>query len=320
MDLFLNILYLILGSAGLYFGADFLVAGGVAIAKKAGVSALVIGLTLVAFATSAPELVVSISAALSQNPSIALGNVIGSNIFNIAVILGLCAVINPVRVQIQSIKFDAPVMILATLLLTVFYFYFQDHSLSRWQGFILFAGLIAYTLWSIIASRKEEVNKDTDNEEEKTERKINIFKAIALVCLGFAGLVTGAKLFLWGAIFMAKLCNMPEAVIGLTIVAAGTSLPELATSIVAAIKHEDDIAIGNVIGSNIFNILCILGITAMICPLEGATLSLLDFSVMLGVSVLLFIMMLTGRKVSRLEGGILVASFITYTAYLITSM
>ena len=319
MDLCLNIFYLLLGSAGLYFGADFLVAGGVAIAKKAGVSSLVIGLTLVAFATSAPELVVSISAALSQNPSIALGNVIGSNIFNIAVILGLCAIINPVRVQIQSIKFDAPVMILATLLLAVFYFYFQDHSLSRWQGVVLFAGIVIYTLWSIVASRKEQVNQGI-NEEEKTEKTMNIFKALLLVTAGFAGLVIGARLFLKGAIFMAELCNMPEAVIGLTIVAAGTSLPELATSIVAAIKHEDDIAIGNVIGSNIFNILCILGITAMICPLEGATLSLLDFSVMLGVSVLLFIMMLTGRKVSRLEGGILVASFIAYTAYLIITM
>ena len=319
MDLCLNIFYLLLGSAGLYFGADFLVAGGVAIAKKAGVSSLVIGLTLVAFATSAPELVVSISAALSQNPSIALGNVIGSNIFNIAVILGLCAIINPVRVQIQSIKFDAPVMILATLLLVVFYFYFQDHSLSRWQGVVLFAGIVIYTLWSIVASRKEQVNQGI-NEEEKTEKTMNIFKALLLVIAGFAGLVIGARLFLKGAIFMAELCNMSEAVIGLTIVAAGTSLPELATSIVAAIKHEDDIAIGNVIGSNIFNILCILGITAMICPLEGATLSIIDFGVMIGISVLLFFMMLTGRKISRIEGVILVTSFVAYTAYLITTM
>jgi cation:H+ antiporter len=319
MDLCLNIFYLLLGSAGLYFGADFLVAGGVAIAKKAGVSSLVIGLTLVAFATSAPELVVSVSAALSKNPSISLGNVIGSNVFNIAVILGLCAVINPIRVQMQSIKFDAPIMILASLVLTAFYFYFQDHTLSRWQGVFLFAGLIAYTLWSIITSRKEQSNTENVNETNPP-KSMNIFKAIALVCIGFAGLIIGAKCFLWGAIFIAKLCNMPEAVIGLTIVAAGTSLPELATSIVAAIKHEDDIAIGNVIGSNIFNILCILGITAMICPLEGATLSILDFNVMIGISILLFFMMLTGRKISRIEGGILVFSFIAYTTYLITTM
>ena len=319
MDLCLNIFYLLFGCAGLYFGADFLVAGGVSIAKKVGVSSLVIGLTLVAFATSAPELVVSVSAALSGNPSIALGNVIGSNIFNIAIILGLCAIINPIRVHVQSIKYDAPVMIFSAFLLTLFYFYFQNHTLSRWQGVVLFAGIVIYTLWSIVASRKQQAISG-EVCEEKPEKSMNIFKAIGLVIIGFAGLVIGAKCFLLGAIFMAKLCNMPEAVIGLTIVAAGTSLPELATSVVAAIKHEDDIAIGNVIGSNIFNILCILGITAMISPLEGATLSFLDFSVMLGVSVLLFIMMLTGRKISRLEGGILVASFIAYTAYLIITM
>ena len=156
MDLCLNIFYLLFGCAGLYFGADFLVAGGVSIAKKVGVSSLVIGLTLVAFATSAPELVVSVSAALSGNPSIALGNVIGSNIFNIAIILGLCAIINPIRVHVQSIKYDAPVMIFSAFLLTLFYFYFQNHTLSRWQGVVLFAGIVIYTLWSIVASRKQQ--------------------------------------------------------------------------------------------------------------------------------------------------------------------
>ena len=313
----MNIFYLIFGSACLYFGADFLVSGGVAIARRAGVSPLVIGLTLVAFATSAPELVVSVSAALDNKSSIALGNVVGSNIFNIAVILGLSAIINPIRVQVQSVKFDGPIMIFATVLLT--FFYFQNHSLNRWQGLILFACIVIYTLWSIVASRKENQN-NADSSDEKEEKIMNIYKALALTILGFSGLVLGAKCFLWGAIYLAKLCNMPEAVIGLTIVAAGTSLPELATSVVAAIKHEDDIAIGNVVGSNIFNIFCILGVPALISPLQGATLTSLDFGMMIGVSILVMIMMLTRRKISQLEGVILLASFIAYTWYLIANM
>ncbi len=317
MDLCLNVFYLIFGSACLYFGADFLVSGGVAIARRAGVSPLVIGLTLVAFATSAPELVVSVSAALDNKSSISLGNVVGSNIFNIAVILGLSAIINPIRVQVQSVKFDGPIMIFATVLLT--FFYFQNHSLNRWQGLILFACIVIYTLWSIVASRKENQN-NADLSDEKEEKIMNIYKALVFTVLGFAGLVLGAKCFLWGAIYLAKLCNMPEAVIGLTIVAAGTSLPELATSVVAAIKHEDDIAIGNVVGSNIFNIFCILGITSLISPLQGATLTSLDFGMMLGISILVMLMMITRRKISQVEGIVLITSFVAYTWYLIANM
>ncbi len=317
MDLCFNIFYIIFGSACLYFGADFLVSGGVAIARKAGVSPLVIGLTLVAFATSAPELVVSVSAALDGNSSIALGNVVGSNIFNIGIILGLSALINPISVQKQTLKFDGPIMLLSTVLLAIFYL--PDHSIDRWQGAVLFAGILTYTIWNVVASRKENC-ENSDKSKAADEKIMNIYKALALTILGFAGLIIGAKTFLWGSIFLAKLCNMPDAVIGLTIVAAGTSLPELATSVVAAIKHEDDIALGNVVGSNIFNILCILGVTSMISPLKKADLSLLDFEVMGGISVLLMVMMLTRRKISRLEGAILIISFMSYLGYLLATM
>ena len=317
MELCLNIFYLIFGSACLYFGADFLVAGGVAIARKAGVSPLVIGLTLVAFATSAPELVVSASAALDGKSSIALGNVVGSNIFNIGIILGLSALINPIIVKKQSLKFDGPIMILSAVLLAVFYL--PDHNIERWQGAVLFAGILFYTIWNVVASRKEN-SENTESSEAANEKIMNIYKAIALTILGFIGLIAGAKAFLAGAVFMAKLCNMPDAIIGLTIVAAGTSLPELATSIVAAIKREDDIALGNVIGSNIFNIFCILGITAIISPLKNADLSILDFEVMIVISILLMIMMFTRRKISRIEGLILIAIFTSYLSYLIATM
>lgn len=308
MELFLNILYLAGGIAALYYGADFLIKGGVDIAKRLGISSLVIGLTLVSFATSAPELAVSISAALANNPDIALGNIIGSNIANIGLILGLCACIMPLNVNKQLLKSDAIIMIAATLIVSFFYFCFG--GLSRIAGIILFAIIIIYTVLNVYFSRKNA------QKEEKTPAKYPLYLAIIIIIASLAVLIAGAKLFLAGSIYFAKLLKLSDAVIGLTVVAIGTSLPELAASVVATCKGEKDIAIGNAIGSNIFNIFAILGATTIVKPITNATLNIVDFSVMLIISVVLYIMMFSGRKINRAEGALLFLSFIAYTVYL----
>ena len=308
---FLNLLYAVLGVAGLYYGAEFLVKGGVSIARRAGVSPLVIGLTLVAFATSAPELVVSVSAAVDGNADIALGNVVGSNICNIALILGLCGCIAPMTVQRQLLRFDAWVMVGSAVLLTVFYL--AGNGINRIQAGIFLIGMIAYVVWSVMASRKETAAQ----EEEKDEKLLAVWKSLLLIVFALALLVGGAKVFLWSAVFFAQKLGLSHAVIGLTIVAVGTSLPELATSVVAAIKGEQDIAIGNVVGSNIFNILGILGVAPLISPLKNATLDPVDMGMMLLVSVLLVPMMRTGWKISRKEGALLLILYAGYVAYLL---
>ena len=250
MEHFLNLIYLAGGIAALYFGADYLVKGGVDIAKRFGISSLVIGLTLVAFATSAPELAVSVSAAFDGSPDIALGNVIGSNIANIGLILGVCACILPLNVNQQLLKTDAPVMITAAAAAAGFCLF--RGGVGRIAGAVLFAAFLIYTAWNVYNSKKNP------EKEEKTPSKYPLYLAIIIVAASLGVLVGGAKIFLKGAVYFAKILNLSDAVIGLTVVAVGTSLPELATSVVASIKGEKDIAIGNVIGSNILNIFCII--------------------------------------------------------------
>lgn len=311
-EFLLHLLYAVLGIAGLYYGAEFLVKGGVSIARRAGVSPLVIGLTLVAFATSAPELVVSVSAAIDGSSDISLGNVVGSNICNIALILGLCACITPMVVQRQILRFDAHFMVGSAVLLAVFYL--SGNGVNRIQALVLFAGMIVYVVWNVYASRKENAAAETEKTEEKL---LPLWQSLLLIVLALALLVAGAKIFLRSAVFFAGKLGLSEAVIGLTIVAVGTSLPELATSVVAAIKGEDDIAIGNVVGSNIFNILCILGITPLIAPLKNAALDPVDMGAMILVSILLVPMMRTGWKISRKEGAALLILYAGYITYLL---
>ncbi|MDD3885793.1 MAG: calcium/sodium antiporter [Victivallaceae bacterium] len=310
-QILLNVLYAAGGIAGLYFGAELLVKGGAAAARKAGISSLVIGLTLVAFSTSAPELVVSVDAALSGNADISLGNIVGSNICNIALILGLCACITPLHVKVQLLRFDVPIMIAAALMLTAFYF--SNHGLTRLQGAILLACIIAYTVWSIRASRRA----NSACPEEKPKHDITLTKALALIVFGLAALIIGAKGFLLSSVYFARLFNVSDAVIGLTVVAVGTSLPELATSVVAAIKGENDIAVGNVLGSNIFNIFGILGLAPLVKPLSGATLNPIDMGMMVFCSVALLPIMRSGWKISRLEGAFFLLVYCGYTAYLV---
>ena len=247
MQTLLNVFYGIAGLVLLYYGAEFLVKGGVRIASRLKISPLVIGLTLVAFATSAPELVVSVDSALKGFGNISIGNVVGSNICNIALILGVCAMITPLSVNKQLFRLDVPLMILSAVLLSVFCIF--TGGLNFWQGALLFAGIIIYTWVSIYNARKRETQK---NEETQSDNGGNIFVAVLLVAVGLGALIGGAKLFVNSAVYIAKLCKISDAVIGLTVVAVGTSLPELATSVVAALKGEKDIAIGNVVGSNIF--------------------------------------------------------------------
>ena len=312
MSILQYLLYAVLGMAGLYYGAEFLVKGGVSIARRAGVSPLVIGLTLVAFATSAPELVVSISAAIDGSGDISLGNVVGSNICNIALILGICACITPMKVQRQILRFDAWFMLGSAVLLTLFYF--SAHGINRLQAGVFLLCMIGYVIWSVIASRKESTAGGAQGAAEKL---LPLRQAFLLIILALALLIGGAKVFLASAVFFAQKLGISEAVIGLTIVAVGTSLPELATSAVAAIKGENDIAIGNVVGSNIFNILGILGIAPLIAPLKNTTIDPVDMGTMVLFSLLLVPMMRTGWKISRKEGAVLLTGYAAYIAYLL---
>ena len=310
----INILMGILGGVMLYYGAEFLVKGGVSIALKFKISPLVIGLTLVAFATSAPELAVGINASLKGHGDVALGNVVGSNICNIALILGLSALIAPLPVNRKLLKLDMPLMMAASLALLLFFW--LSNGVNRWQGAILFAGVVSYTVWSVYASRKEGVSED-DGGDEVEIKEINTFLSIGLVIAGLLTLVFGAKFFVGCATFVAAKLGVPEAVIALTIVAFGTSLPELATSVVAALKHEQDIAIGNVVGSNIFNILSIMGISPMIKPVTAQGINYLDFGVMIGVALALWVMMIFGKKITRTEGIFFLLINTAYVGFLV---
>ena len=284
----------------LYFGADFLVKGSSSLAVRFGISPLVVGLTVVAFGTSAPELLVSVQSALEGNPGIAVGNVMGSNIFNVCAILGISAMIYPLRVNPRLIRLDAPVMLAATLL---FVGISHNGSFGRWAGILFFAGICAYMIYCVYKAKRGEV---VEGDEEIKPTKSWMLDVV----LAIAGLVDNA-------VIIAKALEWSEAVIGLTIVAAGTSMPELATSVVAALKKRTDIAIGNVIGSNIFNLLAVLGLTATIAPVETNQINWTDMLVMLGTSLLLLPFMRTGFKIGRGEGGVLLVIYIAYTLYLI---
>ncbi len=314
MDWFVQIMLGILGGVMLYYGAEFLVKGGVSIALKFKITPLVIGLTLVAFATSAPELAVSISASLKGSGDVAMGNVVGSNICNIALILGLSALIAPLPVNKKLLKLDIPLMFVASLLLTGCFL--LNHGVNRWQGLIFFLGILSYTVWSIYASRKEGVSED-DGGDEVEIKEINTWLSVALVVGGLLILVFGARFFVGSAEFIALNLGVPKAIVGLTVVAFGTSLPELATSIVAALKKEQDIAIGNVVGSNIFNILCIMGISPMIKPIAAQGISLYDFGVMLVIAALLWGMMICCKKIGRPAGLVLLIANFAYVGWLI---
>jgi cation:H+ antiporter len=312
-------LLLILGLVLLVFGADLLVKGAARLAGNFGVPALVIGLTVVAFGTSAPELAVSVKAAWSGQAELAIANAVGSNIFNVLFILGLSALIFPLVISRQLIRQDVPLMVGVSVLLVLMTL---DNSLVRWEALILTLGLIIYTSFLFYQGRKKGMDVSDDEVEEMLKAKAPAWQNVLLVLVGLALLVLGARWLVQSAVEIATLFGVNEAVIGLTIVAAGTSLPEVVTSVVATMRGERDIAVGNVVGSNVFNILCVLGISGLVSPtplLAGEQMAQLDIPVMLGVALLCVPLFFAGATLNRWDGGLFLALYIAYIWYLIAT-
>lgn len=310
---------LVFGLVLLVGGAEALVKSASNLAATAGISPLVIGLTVVAFGTSAPELVVSLQAGLSNQPDIALGNVVGSNICNVLLILGLSALIMPLVVAQQLIRLDVPIMIGASGLVMLFGW---DGRIGRSDGIVLFLGGIGYTLFLLYQSRLEKNPIVQDEYAQFGTRSLSLKEAGlngALLLGGLAMLIGGSHLLINSAVTIATLLGASQLIIGLTVVAIGTSLPELATSVTASLRGESDIAVGNVVGSNIFNILVVLGLSSAVSPagiaVSPAAISF-DIPIMLAVAVLCLPICFTGNKISRKEGGLLLAYYLLYAGYL----
>lgn len=315
------IVTLLVGLTILTIGAEFLIRGASRLAALAGVSSLVVGLTVVAYGTSAPELAVSLKSALHGQSDIALGNVVGSNIFNVLFILGLCALILPLKVDSQLVRLDVPIMIAVSILVMVLAL---DGSLGRLDGFLLAGGALAYTGFTVIKSRRETKAIKAEFDQEYAAPKDHSFKSVtwnlALLAIGLVLLVGGARMFVDSAITIAEAMGVSQLVIGLTIVAAGTSLPEVATSVVATIRGERDIAIGNVVGSNIFNILSVLGFSSIASPINVQASALqVDLPVMIGVAIICLPVFFTGLLILRWEGLVFFSLYALYTIYLVLS-
>ena len=313
---------LIVGVVGLLVGAEFLVRGAAAIATRLGIEPVVIGLTVVAFGTSAPELAVSVGAAISGDTDVALGNVVGSNIVNILLILGVSAVVGGLVVSQRIVRVDVPLLIVVSVVALVMSL---DNSVGRIDGLLLFAAVIVYTVWLIRSSRRESSSVRAEYAESveqlegaAVERPLAV--QIGLVVVGLAGLVIVSQLLVTAATDIAADLGVSELVIGLTVVAVGTSLPELATSVLAAVRGQRDIAVGNVVGSNLFNLMCVLGLSGVVSsagvPVGDAALRL-DFPVMLAATFVLLPIVWNGFVIQRWEGAVLVVFYIAYVAYLV---
>ncbi|MBT8372914.1 MAG: calcium/sodium antiporter [Deltaproteobacteria bacterium] len=313
----------LVGFVLLYFGAEWLVKGSSSLARSLGVTPIVIGLTVVAFGTSAPELVVSLISSIQAKSMIAVGNVVGSNICNIALVLGLSAIFNPIKSDPSVVRRDIPIMLgisVYLLLLTL------NSNLGRIEGATLFAGIIAYTFFNYYLAKKETAGAaDIESELEEIGFIASRSKQILLILVGIAGVVGGAQIVVDNAVKIMTVLGVSEKFIGLTIVAFGTSLPELATSVVAAIRGEMDISIGNLVGSNVFNIMSVLGAASLVRPIPipggffGSGLWI-DYLVMLFTSFLPWLMMRKNFAVSRGNGFVLLACYIGYLAYLIVKV
>jgi cation:H+ antiporter len=313
--------YLIAGLVLLVAGAEVLVRGAAKLAAQFGIPPLIIGLTVVAFGTSAPETAVSVQSAINGSGDLAIGNVVGSNIANVLLILGLTALVAPLIVSRQLIRLDVPIMIGASL---VVYALAWDGELSRLDGALLFAGVLAYTGFLIYSARQDKGGEDDEfakefglNEPAKPHAWV---VNLGLIVAGLVLLVGGSNLLVEGAVQLARALGLSELVIGLTVIAIGTSLPELATSIIAAFKGERDIAVGNIVGSNIFNLLCVLGLASLVAP---AAISVspnalaFDFPVMIAVAVACLPIFFSGYRINRWEGVLFLAYYAAYTGYLV---
>jgi len=316
------ILMLVLGLVVLSVGAELLVRGSSRLAIAMGISPLVVGLTVVAYGTSAPELVVSVQSSLTGQPDVAIGNVVGSNIFNVLVILGLSAMVVPLRVSQQLIRVEVPLMVGLSILFAVLAL---DGSIGRLDGLLLVAGMIGYSVMAIVTSRREQAAIHAEYEAEfgigkKVQSRREVVVDLLLVAAGLGLLVLGSQWLVDSAIVIARHLGVSELVIGLTIVAAGTSMPELATSIMAAIRGERDIAVGNAVGSNIFNILSVLGLSSVVSA-DGVRVSeaafQMDIPVMIAVAVACLPVFFAGHIISRWNGVMFFAYYCAYTASLV---
>jgi cation:H+ antiporter len=309
-----------LGVALLVFGAEFLVKGASRLAGMAGISPLIIGLTVVAFGTSMPELAVSVQAAITEQADIALGNVVGSNICNVLLILGAAAMVSPLVVAQQLIRWDVPIMIGVSGLVLLFCL---DSTLTRSDGIILFIGGLLYTLFLLYQSQREKNQAVQAEYAQEYGQQPFHWQQVSLnglfVAVGLVALVAGSKFLVKGAVAIATALGASPLIIGLTIVALGTSLPELATSMVASFRGERDIAVGNVVGSNIFNLLVVLGLTSILAPNGihvAASALAFDIPVMVAVAVMCFPIFFVDNLITRWEGGILLSYYLAYTLYL----
>ena len=318
----LNLLLFLAGLAALIGGAELLVRGASRLALSFGISPLVVGLTIVAFGTSAPEMAISAGAVLGGQTGLAVGNVVGSNIANVLLILGMTALVAPLVVSRQLIRLDVPIMIGASL---VTFGLAWDGQLSRIDGAILFSAVVIYTLFLVISSRRESAAAADDEFakefglDEPAKPHAGLINA-GLVLAGLVLLVVGSNFLVEGAVALARALGLSELVIGLTVIAVGTSLPELATSIMAAFRGERDIAVGNIVGSNIFNLLCVLGLASLVSPQAiGVSSNALafDFPVMIAVAVACLPIFFAGYCIKRWEGALFLAYYVAYTLYLV---
>ena len=307
---------LIVSLAGIVFGADFLVAGAVSIARKFKVSDFVIGAAIVGVGTSMPELVVSFIGAVNGNADVAIGNVVGSNIFNVLGILGLTAVLFPVAVDKKNMRFEIPLCIGVSVLLTLLVFNFfngAEATIGRVDGVVLLL-LFAFFMWYSFRRDRNEAIVEEPSQEDATP----LWKAVLKVVGGLALLITSCDFFVDNAVLIAKSFGVNDAFISLTLIACGTSLPELAASLAAAVKKNTQLALGNIVGSNIFNITLILGLSSQVMPLTSSGITIIDYLVMIGASVLPLIFGFKG-KIGRLGGAVMVICFVAYNWYLITN-
>lgn len=318
---FLTLLLFICGFVALVTGAECMVRGAAQLATTFGISPLVVGLTVVAFGTSAPELGVSLMSSASGQAGIAVGNVVGSNIANILLILGLSALAAPLVVSRQLLRIEVPLMLGVSLLA---WGMALDGVISRPEGLLLFCGVIGYTVWAIARSRRK--NRDAEPELATTEASDNgggsLLRNLLLILAGLALLGVGSNWLVSGAVSMAKFFGVSDLLIGLTIVSIATSLPELATSVMASLRGQRDMAVGNILGSNLFNILAVLGLTAAVAPggvpIAAQALSF-DFPVMVAVMAVCLPIFFSGYQISRAEGALLCGYYLTYSLYLVLS-
>ena len=312
-----NILLLLVGLGLVVLGADWLVNGASSIARRTGISEFVIGLTIVGFGTSCPELVVSLSGAIEGNSDISVGNVVGSNIFNVLFILGLTAMVLPVGMTDKNRRIDIPITLGVTILLVILGITgsMSGPGISRWEGVLMLLVFSAYLFYCFKSDSKDEFS-------ETQRATLSITKSIALTLTGLAGLIFGGDLFVDSATALARQIGVSDKFIAVTILAGGTSLPELATSLVAAIKGKEQLALGNILGSNVFNAMMILGLSSVITPLSFASMTIVDIITLVLSAVLLLIWAYTGRKnrIDRREGAAMLLCYVAYNVFLFSRL